>query len=196
MFAFKFFSYDLNRNIAGSKDLRNALAYEKVSKKLEQRTRYLFFALVFVTLPLAYITTVLLSFYKYFRSNYASESFQLTFFGWQVFFFAHQHLTNISNVSDKFLIPYDRFPYDWKTPINYSISVFFQLFTMYACGIIWVAMLMTFIGLCVFGIAFIDDIEVSFNEIIAAIPSSSIANRIILKKKFHDLIQFHADIIS
>lgn len=96
-------------------------------------------------------------------------------------------------------------PYNWRSPIGYLISVILQVTSTYICSVLFVAVLLLYIGFCSFSIAFATDIRRSlseFNDDImfhenrweGMVPPAR--QLIELKKKFYKITQFHADSIQ
>lgn len=107
--------------------------------------------------------------------------------------YLNQHEKNIHTNTNHSECMNLRLPYNWKSPITYSITVAFQTLTIIFSGITWISVLMIFIGFCSFGIAFVDDIELNLREIFDYIPVRSPHMRIKMKENLHDSIRFHAE---
>lgn len=77
--------------------------------------------------------------------------------------------------------------------MTYSFTVLLQTLVTLLAGLTWPTVLMEFIGFCLFGEAFVKDIDINLHDIFNKIPIRSKAKRLGIKKHLHETIQFHAD---
>lgn len=87
-------------------------------------------------------------------------------------------------------------PYNWRSPFAYSITVLIQTIVIVCSSLIWICVLITYIGFCRFIINFTDDIKINLDELNSAFVHGHEINqreRIKLKIELFEIIQFHSD---
>lgn len=105
----------------------------------------------------------------------------------------------VSLFKTDFLSPYS-LPYDWKSPVKFSLTFFLQAIASYYYAEVFFVLLCFFIGFCFISLTFLSDIETSLKNLNTEIISKSgnerfsIAERINLKTKFFRIVKFHADV--
>lgn len=91
-------------------------------------------------------------------------------------------------------------PYDWKSPIKFALTFLLQIIASYYAAAIFFVLLCSFIGFCFISFKFLSDIETSFQNLSTQIISKSknkhftIEDRIRLKTKFCEIVNFHAEV--
>lgn len=89
-------------------------------------------------------------------------------------------------------------PYDWKSPIKFSLTFLLQAIASYYWAAVFFVLLCFFIGFRFISLKFLSDIETSFKNLSSEIISKServnIEERIKLKTKFYGILKFHAEV--
>lgn len=90
-----------------------------------------------------------------------------------------------------------RWPYNWRFPIRYTATIIFQYVSFVYFGTIFVLVLFFYIGVCLFSLTFISDLEYNLSNINDNFVKSNghlAANeRVKLKIQFYEIIRFHAE---
>ena len=92
-----------------------------------------------------------------------------------------------------FLISY---PFDWKTPLGYVVCVFIQVITLIAAIDLYVSVVVLTIGFCMLIADFASDIKEKlrqFNRILISSDELTTDDRIVLKKRLSEFIEFHSE---
>lgn len=94
-----------------------------------------------------------------------------------------------------------RFPYDWRTPANYFITIIGQLIASYYIATIYLTAFILFFGICIFLVALFDDYNANLNgleqkiiEFTRCRGRRTITASHRLRVAIHELIQFHCEI--
>lgn len=81
--------------------------------------------------------------------------------------------------------------------MKYLLTFALQYISLQYYSFVFVAVLFLYIGVCLFSMTFVSDIELCLNDLSNAITIAdgnfSIKKRIEIKEKFFDAISFHAD---
>lgn len=88
-----------------------------------------------------------------------------------------------------------RLPYEWRAPIPYIASSLFLYSIPFYGAMMFIVTISLYIGFCVFGIAFVHDIQLNLQDLNAGVFNEHInitaEKRIEMKDKFCDIIRFH-----
>lgn len=87
-------------------------------------------------------------------------------------------------------------PFDWQSPIGYTVAMCMQIVFYYIDGAIFNCPLILFIGICMFLTSFADDMKTSFYFLNNIGERRTAKRRSMLKKKFHEIAFFHAEAIQ
>lgn len=94
--------------------------------------------------------------------------------------------------------PLFSFPFDWKTPAGYFVSILLQSIPIFIGAKQFIITLAFTTGFCTFLSAFVSDLEEKlrrFSEAIIRMQSDTVLpnDRIEIKRKIAGIIQFHSD---
>lgn len=88
----------------------------------------------------------------------------------------------------------NRFPYDWKTPNRYMMTILFQAVVVLCNVEIYMTVLILFFGFCHFLTAFITQIELDLKHLNEAVVNKPTMRKFMeLKSDLILIIQFHAN---
>lgn len=90
-----------------------------------------------------------------------------------------------------------RLPFEWRAPIPYiATSLFLYSIALYGT-IMFIVTISLYIGFCVYGIAFVHDIQLNLQSLNADVINEhknlTTEKRIKIKEQFCDIIRFHID---
>lgn len=88
-------------------------------------------------------------------------------------------------------------PYEWRAPIPYlATSLFLYSIALYGT-MMFIVTISLYIGFCVYGIAFVHDIQLKLQslqaDVMDAHKNPTTEKRIEIKEQFCDIIRFHID---
>lgn len=88
-----------------------------------------------------------------------------------------------------------RLPFNWKTPVGYVLATAFQLITFFGVLEIFATILIIYIAICQFAVAFTDDIKKELRQVDRSIANCrgvfSSEERTQLKAKLGEIIELH-----